>query len=254
MIDSLRHFLIGPPLPTRQLAGERLNKVRALAAFSPGALSSIAYANQEIYLALVLAGSLGLSQALPISLTITALMAIVALSYYQTIYGYPSGGGSYVVARENLGMLPGLLAASALLVDYLLTAAVSLTAGVEAIASAFPALWGVSHRAVAAPSGRDHADQPARDKGNRHTDVGTGVPVPLRLPGDAGLRRVPGADRGRDPARDHGAAGRRAFDRVPAAARLRHRLHRDDRHRGDQQRRAGVQAARSRRTPAAPCW
>ena len=73
---------------------------------------------------------------------ITALMAIVALSYYQTIYGYPSGGGSYVVARENLGVVPGLLAASALLVDYLLTAAVSLTAGVEAIASAFPALWG----------------------------------------------------------------------------------------------------------------
>ena len=143
MFDSLRHFLIGPPLPTRQLAGERLNKVRALAAFSPGALSSIAYANQEIYLALVLAGSLGLSRALPISLTITALMAIVALSYYQTIYGYPSGGGSYVVARENLGTLPGLLAASALLVDYVLTAAVSLTAGVEAIASAFPALWGV---------------------------------------------------------------------------------------------------------------
>ena len=142
MIDSLRHFLIGPPLPTRQLAGERLNKVRALAAFSPDAFSSIAYANQEIYLALVLAGSLGLSRALPISLMITALLAIVALSYYQTIHGYPSGGGSYVVARENLGMLPGLLAASALLVDYVLTAAVSLTAGVEAIASAFPALWG----------------------------------------------------------------------------------------------------------------
>ena len=143
MIDSLRHFLIGPPLPTRQLAGERLNKVRALAAFSPDAFSSIAYANQEIYLALVVAGSVGLSQALPISLMITALLAIVALSYYQTIYGYPSGGGSYVVARENLGMLPGLLAASALLVDYVLTAAVSLSAGVEAIASAFPALWGV---------------------------------------------------------------------------------------------------------------
>lgn len=81
-------------------------------------------------------------KALPISLMITALLAIVALSYYQTIYGYPSGGGSYVVARENLGRLPGLLAAAALLVDYVLTAAVSLTAGVEAIASAFPALWG----------------------------------------------------------------------------------------------------------------
>ena len=141
MLDSLKHLLIGSPLPTKQLAETRLNKVRALAAFSPGALSSIAYANQEIYLALVVAGSMGLGLAGPISLAITALLAIVALSYYQTIHGYPSGGGSYVVARENLGTLPGLIAASALLVDYTLTAAVSLTAGVEAIASAFPALW-----------------------------------------------------------------------------------------------------------------
>jgi amino acid transporter len=126
------------------MAERRLNKVRALAAFSPDALSSIAYANQEIYLGLVVAGSAALSLALPIGLAITGLLVIVALSYYQTIHGYPSGGGSYVVARENLGTLPGLVAAAALLVDYLLTAAVSLTAGVEAIASAFPALW--SHR------------------------------------------------------------------------------------------------------------
>lgn len=141
MLDALKHLIIGPPLPTKQLAETRLNKVRALAAFSPGALSSIAYANQEIYLALVVAGSVGLGMAGPISLAITALLAIVAVSYYQTIHGYPSGGGSYVVARENLGTLPGLLAASALLIDYTLTAAVSLTAGVEALASAFPALW-----------------------------------------------------------------------------------------------------------------
>lgn len=141
MLDSLKHLIIGSPLPTKQLAETRLNKVRALAAFSPGALSSIAYANQEIYLALVVAGSLGLAQAWPISLAITALLVVVALSYYQTIHGYPSGGGSYVVARENLGTLPGLVAASALLIDYLLTAAVSLTAGVEALASAVPSLW-----------------------------------------------------------------------------------------------------------------
>lgn len=141
MLDSLKNLLIGSPVPTKQLAETRLNKVRALASFSPGALSSIAYANQEIYLALVIAGSVGLSQAGPISLAITALLLIVALSYYQTIHGYPSGGGSYVVARENLGTLSGLLAASALLVDYVLTAAVSLTAGLEAMASAAPALW-----------------------------------------------------------------------------------------------------------------
>ncbi len=147
MLDSLKHLLIGSPLPSLQLAEQRLNKVRALAVFSPDAFSSIAYANQEIYLALVVAGSLGLARALPISLMIAALLAIVALSYYQTIYGYPSGGGSYVVARENLGTLPGLAAGSALMVDYVLTAAVSLTAGVEALASAFPLLW--QYRVVA---------------------------------------------------------------------------------------------------------
>jgi len=140
-MNRFRHLLIGPPLPTQQLAHERLNKVRALAAFSPDALSSIAYANQEIYLGLLVAGSAGLLLAWPIGLAITGLLVLVALSYFQTIAGYPSGGGSYVVARENLGTLPGLIAAAALLIDYVLTAAVSLTAGVEAMASAFPALW-----------------------------------------------------------------------------------------------------------------
>jgi amino acid transporter len=141
MFSKLKTILIGTPLPTSELAGKRLNKIRALAAFSPDALSSIAYANQEIYLGLVVAGSAGLSLAWPIGLAITGLLVIVAVSYYQTIQGYPSGGGSYVVARENLGTLPGLITAAALLIDYLLTAAVSLTAGVEAIASAIPELW-----------------------------------------------------------------------------------------------------------------
>lgn len=141
MLTRLKDFIIGPPLPTRQLQENRLNKIRALAAFSPDALSSIAYANQEIYLGLAVAGSAGLGLAWPIGLAITALLVVVALSYYQTIQGYPSGGGSYVVVKENLGTGLGLIAASALLVDYLLTAAVSLTAGVEAAASAFPALW-----------------------------------------------------------------------------------------------------------------
>jgi amino acid transporter len=132
--------LIGTPLPTQMLAEKRLNKIRALAAFSPDALSSIAYANQEIYLGLVVAGSAGLALAWPIGLAIAGLLAMLAISYYQTIQAYPSGGGSYIVARENLGTHPGLVAAAALLIDYLLTAAVSLTAGVEAIASAFPVL------------------------------------------------------------------------------------------------------------------
>ena len=104
--------------------------------------SSIAYANQEIYLGLLIAGSAGLSLQFPIAIAIAFLLGIVALSYAQTIRGYPNGGGSYVVARENLGTYPGLVAGAALLLDYVLTAAVSLTAGVAAITSAFPILAG----------------------------------------------------------------------------------------------------------------
>ncbi len=141
MLIKLKTVLIGHPLTTQKLSEKRLNNLRALAAFSPDALSSIAYANQEIYLGLVAAGAAGLALALPVGLAIVALLVIVAFSYYQTIPAYPNGGGSYVVARENLGVLPGLMAGSALLIDYLLTAAVSLTAGVDAIASAFPMLW-----------------------------------------------------------------------------------------------------------------
>lgn len=148
MLFKFRQLLIGTPLPTQALAEKKLNKIRALAAFSPDALSSIAYANQEIYLGLVIAGSAGLALAWPIGLAITALLIIVAISYRQTIYAYPSGGGSYVVARDNLGTLPGLIAAAALLIDYILTAAVSLTAGLEAIASAFPGLY--PHRVLLA--------------------------------------------------------------------------------------------------------
>ena len=141
MLDRIKHLLIGPPLPTQQLGDRKLNKIRALAAFSPDALSSIAYANQEIYLGLVVAGSAGLALSLPIGLAISGLLIVVALSYFQTIHGYPSGGGSFIVAKQNLGTLPGLVAATALLIDYVLAAAVSLTAGVAAIASAFPILW-----------------------------------------------------------------------------------------------------------------
>jgi amino acid transporter len=141
MLSHIRHFLLGSPLPSEQLGENRIDKVRALASLSPDALASIAYANQEIYLGLLIAGAAGLSHAFNLALVITGLLAIVALSYRQTIAAYPSGGGSYTVARENLGDLPGLTAGAALLIAYLLNAAVSLTAGVAALASAFPALW-----------------------------------------------------------------------------------------------------------------
>jgi amino acid transporter len=141
MFNKLKYFVVGSPLPSEMIEGKRLNKIRALAAFSPDALSSIAYANQEIFLGLAVAGAAGLTYQFPIAVGITTLLLIVALSYAQTIRAYPNGGGSYIVARENLGTYPGLVAGAALSLDYILTAAVSLTAGVAAIASAFPALW-----------------------------------------------------------------------------------------------------------------
>jgi amino acid transporter len=137
----LRDILVGSPLPTKD-AGERtLKNYQALAALSPDALSSIAYANEEIFLALVMAGAAGLSMSFSLGVAIVAILIVLTISYYQTIQGYPSGGGSWIVARENLGKHAGLIAAAALMIDYLLLAAVSLTSGVQAIASAFPFLW-----------------------------------------------------------------------------------------------------------------
>ncbi len=144
MLHRIRTIFLGSPLPSSEMSHTRLGVFRALASFSPDALSSITYANQEIFLGLAVAGSLGLSYTLPIGLVITAILFIVATSYYQTIQAYPSGGGSYVVARENLGRFPSLFTGAALLFDYLLTAAVSLSAGVDALSSAFPIVG--SHR------------------------------------------------------------------------------------------------------------
>jgi amino acid transporter len=128
-------------------AGERtLKNYQALAVLSPDALSSIAYANEEIFLALVIAGAAGLQMSFTLGVAIVGILVILTISYYQTIQGYPSGGGSWIVARENLGKHAGLVAAAALIIDYLLLAAVSLTSGVQAIASAFPFLW--PHRVI----------------------------------------------------------------------------------------------------------
>ncbi len=140
-LRNLREILIGSPLPTRRMAEERLSNFQALAALSPDALASIAYANQEIFLGLVVAGGIGLSYAGTIALAIALLLAIVALSYSQVIRAYPAGGGSYTVARENLGEYVGLTAAAGLCLDYLLNVAVSMAAGVAAVVSVFPGLW-----------------------------------------------------------------------------------------------------------------
>ena len=136
----IRRWLIGIPLATVRASGERLSKVVALAVFSSDALSSVAYATEEMLLVLVLAGSLALDWSLPLSLAITLLLGILTVSYRQTIHAYPSGGGSYIVAKTNLGELPGLTAAAALMIDYVLTVSVSVSAGVAALTSAVPAL------------------------------------------------------------------------------------------------------------------
>lgn len=141
MLTTLRRTLIGTPLPSERIIHERLGKIQALAVLSSDALSSVAYATEEILLVLVLAGGGALRLSWPIALAIAALLLIVAGSYYQTVHAYPAGGGAYIVARENLGTLPSLVAGAALLTDYVLTVAVSISAGVAAITSAFPALY-----------------------------------------------------------------------------------------------------------------
>ncbi|MBZ0297661.1 MAG: APC family permease [Anaerolineae bacterium] len=137
---NIRRILIGEPLATDQAIHQRLSKAKALAVFSSDALSSSAYATEAILLVLIAAGTGALGVSWPISLGIAALLLIVASSYYQTVHAYPNGGGAYIVSKENLGTLAGLTAAAALLIDYILTVAVSVSAGVAALTSAFPAL------------------------------------------------------------------------------------------------------------------
>src|SRR5436190_53158 len=137
---SLKRLLVGSPIRTARLAHERLTKKTALAIFASDALSSTAYATEQILLVLAaayVAGHAGaFSRVVPISIAISLLLVVVAISYRQTIYAYPSGGGAFIVAKDNLGTLPGLIAGASLLVDYILTVSVSIAAGVEAITSA----------------------------------------------------------------------------------------------------------------------
>jgi amino acid transporter len=136
-----RAWLIGPPLPTAAAPHQTVGKAVGLAVFASDALSSTAYATQEILLILAVAGMGAFGSALPISWAIVGLLAIVTLSYQQTIYAYPGGGGAYIVARDNLGDLAAQIAGAALLVDYVLTVAVSVSSGVAQITSAYPPVF-----------------------------------------------------------------------------------------------------------------
>jgi amino acid transporter len=133
-------FIFGDPIKTESIGSEKLTKVKALAIFSSDVLSSVAYATEEILLVLGIA--FGCVFSMPIAGTVIGLLFLITISYWQTIEAYPEGGGAFVVAKENLGEFWGLIAGAALLVDYTLTVAVSLSAGAGAVISAFPSLAG----------------------------------------------------------------------------------------------------------------
>jgi amino acid transporter len=139
-----KRLIIGEPLATAAAGHERLTKLKALAVLSSDALSSVAYATEEIMRVLLLAGTAALSASLGIGAVLVVLLFVVGFSYRQTIKAYPTGGGSYIVAKDNLGTLPGLTAAGSLLISYTLTVAVSVAAGVKALSSAYPELDGIS--------------------------------------------------------------------------------------------------------------
>jgi len=138
LLPQLKRLVVGKPIPSHLAHHERLSRTTGLAVLSSDALSSVAYATEEILRVLVLVGASALGYASPIAFVIAAILAIVVFSYRQTIHAYPSGGGAYLVSKDNLGEAPALVAAASLLIDYVLTVAVSIAAGVAAITSALP--------------------------------------------------------------------------------------------------------------------
>ena len=137
---TIKRFLIGRPLKSTELGEQKLNKTKALAILSSDALSSVAYGPEQILIVLVLLGTVAFWYSIPIAIGVLILLTALILSYRQIIFAYPHGGGAYVVSKENLGVNSGLIAGGSLLVDYILTVAVSVSAGTDAITSAFPAL------------------------------------------------------------------------------------------------------------------
>lgn len=140
MFSSLKRFLIGRPLKSTELGEQKLSKLKALAILSSDALSSVAYGTEQILLVLATIGAIAFWYSIPIAAGVLILLVALILSYRQIIYSYPQGGGAYVVSKTNLGINPGLVAGGSLLVDYILTVAVSVSAGTDAITSAFPVL------------------------------------------------------------------------------------------------------------------
>ncbi|MGX6444945.1 APC family permease [Neobacillus sp. K501] len=142
MVSAIKRFLIGRPLKSHELGEQKINKTKALAILSSDALSSVAYGPEQILIVLVTLGAAAFWYSVPIAIGVLILLTALILSYRQIIFAYPHGGGAYVVSKSNLGVNPGLIAGGSLLVDYILTVAVSVSAGTDAITSAFPNLHG----------------------------------------------------------------------------------------------------------------
>lgn len=140
MFSSIKRFLIGRPLKSHELGEQKINKTKALAILSSDALSSVAYGPEQILIVLATIGAAAFWYSVPIAVGVLILLTALILSYRQIIFAYPHGGGAYVVSKNNLGVNPGLIAGGSLLVDYILTVAVSVSAGTDALTSAFPAL------------------------------------------------------------------------------------------------------------------
>ncbi|MFC4776044.1 APC family permease [Paenibacillus sp. GCM10023252] len=140
MLSTFKRLLIGRPLKSNELGEQKLNKKKALAILSSDALSSVAYGPEQILIVLVTVGAAAFWYSIPIAIGVLVLLLALILSYRQIIFAYPHGGGAYVVSKENLGIYPGLISGGSLLVDYILTVAVSVSAGTDAITSAFPSL------------------------------------------------------------------------------------------------------------------
>ena len=135
---KMKQFFIGDPLTMDKLEEEQIPKWKALAVLSSDALSSVAYATEEVLIALLSLSVAAMAWSMPMAVGVAILLLIITLSYQQTISAYPHGGGAYTVAKENLGETAGLIAGAALLIDYILTVSVSVSAGVENIGSEFP--------------------------------------------------------------------------------------------------------------------
>ena len=254
----LKSLLFGRPLASDRLDHERLNKKTALAVLSSDAISSVAYATEQTLIVLAVLGSAALSYVVPISAVIVGLLVLVALSYRQTVFAYPAGGGSYTVAKDNLGTMPGLIAAAALLTDYILTVAVSISSGIAAITSAYPGL--VPHT-VAMCIVAIFILMAVNLRGVRESGIAFSVPTYLfigmmllmiaiglyhRFAGDqvlttglagglaGGARVYSGTDD------EH---SRRLRVHLPHSPGVRGGMRRDDRHRGDLERRQRVPGA-----------